>query len=124
MAANTYKPHGQMLHHSVCRLLHSLAAHWDGRNREKPLGMLHQKGLEGVFQISVDSTVSLERKGKTNMDRSDVDGRILRRVLKKSRLESQVRQSAALCSESTEKHHGSFIPALRHPSHRRGYFSL
>lgn len=56
--------HGQMLHSSVCRLLHSLGVHWDGRNQEKPLGMLHQKGLEGVFQISVDSTVSLERKGK------------------------------------------------------------
>lgn len=70
--------HGQMLHHSVCRLLHSLAAHWDGRNWEKPLGMLHQKGLEGVFQISVDSTVSLERKGNTtSMGRSGVDGRIL-----------------------------------------------
>lgn len=27
--------------------------------------MLHQKGLEGVFQISIDSTVSLKRKGNT-----------------------------------------------------------
>jgi hypothetical protein len=69
--------HGQMLRNSVCRLLHSLAIHWDDRNREKPLGMLHQKGLEGVFQISVDSTVPLERKGTTSMDRSDVEGRIL-----------------------------------------------
>lgn len=93
-----YKTHGQMLHHSVCQLLHSLAAHWDGRNREKPLGMLHQKGLEGVFQISVDSTVPLERKGNTDTGRSDVDGENPGGA-KEIKLESQVWQRAAVRRE-------------------------
>lgn len=72
--------------------------------------MLHQKGLEGVFQISVDSTVSLERKGNTNLDRSDVDGIILG-VLKKLRLESQVQQG----NNRSQRVYG-IAPRFVHPS--------
>lgn len=41
------------------------------------LGCYTRRGWRAFFQISVDSTVPLERKGNTNMDRSGVDGIIL-----------------------------------------------